>query len=112
MDNILIINTIQQFRDKAIQVLPDIIDKIYLYGSCARGDFNNDSDIDLFVILNCSDDVVFSKELQLNHIASDVGINTDTLISCQTRTKTDWNNRFNTSPYFQNILKEGIVIYE
>ncbi len=35
-------------------VLSGILSKVILYGSCARGDFHADSDVDIALIMKCS----------------------------------------------------------
>ena len=53
------ININKEIIDEITEALRDLLKnnliKIVLYGSYARGDFNNLSDIDIFILDNCPD---------------------------------------------------------
>jgi len=43
--------TLSNFQSRAVTMLPDVISKIILYGSYARGQATADSDLDVLVVL-------------------------------------------------------------
>lgn len=97
---------------KVSAILHGKIYKIILYGSYARGDFTVDSDIDIIVILNCSKEDVISYRKQISKIASRVGLENDILVSILLRDKESFNECKETLPFYQNILREGVPLYE
>ncbi len=54
------VNSIQKVTrgvvGKIVDLLGDKVYKIILYGSYARGDFNSESDVDIMILLNCSEE--------------------------------------------------------
>ena len=53
-----IYNEINNFVIKAKKLLGDRLKKIILYGSYARGDYNTNSDIDIMLLTDLSDDEI------------------------------------------------------
>ena len=46
---------IQQFTLKLLELLGDRLKKVILYGSYARGDYSENSDIDIMILTDFSD---------------------------------------------------------
>jgi len=79
--------------------------KIILFGSVARGDDKEDSDIDIIIITTDEDtieDEVYTKVM-------DFLIATKEYISAKIIPIEDFN-RFKNFPFFMNVDKEGVVI--
>ncbi len=80
---------------------------LLLYGSYARGNFNDESDVDILVVL---DDIesVMSELDALTLIKFDMMLEHEKFIS----TNPVSENRFlhSEEPYFKNIHKEGIAL--
>ena len=85
------------------------IDSIFLFGSCAKGAANENSDIDLFVITH---DKIYDE----NHEAFDIlygstdDIPLEDYISCDILTATKEEFNFNSTPLIKKIKKEGIKL--
>ncbi|MDR3290621.1 MAG: nucleotidyltransferase domain-containing protein [Methanobrevibacter sp.] len=82
------------------------IEKIILFGSVARGDDNNDSDIDILIIT--SDESNISKEIYSK--VSDFTLKTGEYLSVKIKTKSYYNSYKNKSLFFKNITNEGVII--
>lgn len=82
--------------------------KMVLFGSKARGDAEEYSDIDLLVLTEKIRDI--RDRLKLSDIATDVSIDYGIAISCLYMNYRDWEQG-NVNPLLkQNIEKEGIEI--
>ncbi|MDR1721698.1 MAG: nucleotidyltransferase domain-containing protein [Methanobrevibacter sp.] len=81
------------------------IEKIILYGSVARGDDNEDSDIDVLVLTRDIDKV----EEDIHSKANKILLKTWESISVKI-ISADHYNKFRTIPFFKNIDREGILI--
>ncbi|RRA98685.1 nucleotidyltransferase domain-containing protein [Larkinella rosea] len=84
------------------------LDRIILYGSYARGDYHEDSDIDLLIILK---DRKIAKLKEINALVSlkyDLMIANNILLSIKAITESDYVNKTNAIYYF--IKREGIVL--
>jgi uncharacterized protein len=90
---------IQELQDYCI--IDSTIERILLFGSRARGDFQKTSDIDLAIFTNSL------SHTQQNLIAQKI-------YEMQTPLKIDvlFVNRISKEKLISNIYKEGVVIYE
>ena len=86
------------------------IEEVVMYGSYARGQETDESDIDMAIVLKANQtdeqydqltDVVVDYEL-------DIGI-TLSIISIE---KTEFKEWKNTLPFYKNLAKEGIVLWK
>lgn len=97
---------IKQIVEKLVQASHPI--KIILFGSCARNEMKEDSDIDLLVIEEYLGNK--GKEMvRLRNIIGDVGVGVDLLIYSQKEIN-EWGHLPGTALYAG--LKEGKTIYE
>ena len=86
------------------------IDEVVLYGSYARGTNDDESDVDIAVVLKKE----FSKkihDLMIDKIV-DLELECDKVLSVVTVKYDDYNNDNNISPFYKNIKKEGIVLWK
>ena len=95
----------------------DKIDKIILYGSYARGDYDDDSDINLLFILNeenLKDKNLRELRMDIINFSYDYEYNNDFtfIISPIIKEKRDYIENKNKKPLFINIEKEGNLVYE
>ena len=83
---------------------------IILYGSYARGDYREDSDIDLLILLAVDKEkLTLDEKIKVSYPIYDIGIDTDTLISPKIYTKKGWANHMVT-PFYENVNREGVVL--
>ena len=82
---------------------------LILYGSYARGDYREDSDIDILVLLN-KDKVTLEDRMKIhspvNHIEWDTGI----LISLFFYPRKAWETPQMVTEFYENVNREGIVL--
>jgi predicted nucleotidyltransferase len=100
--------TINALRRKLVTELGNMINSIVLYGSVARGDARDDSDIDMFVVI---------KDNNLFKTVSDIGYSVD--VKNRTHTSFFWATprevtrlAKNKSPFIDSVAAEGIVLYD
>lgn len=83
--------------------------KIFLFGSRARGDFREDSDWDILILLN-QDTVDFSVKRTIRKKLFKVELDTGQPISVFVYSKNEWTINQSDTPFFQNIISEGIPL--
>lgn len=106
----LINNATARLTEEAKAEYGDRLSRIYLFGSCARGDYDNESDIDVMILLN-TDHASVNKELdKAIAIASRVGEEFDynVLLSPVVQSEDMFNKYLKVLPFYQNVIKEGI----
>ncbi len=82
---------------------------VILYGSQARGDFKEDSDLDILILLD-QDKITREDEKKIKYPLYDIEFETGKIISPLVLTKSDWESRHRITPFYDNVSKEGIEI--
>lgn len=101
-----------------IKIVVDIYRKIYgediveiiLYGSYARGEEQNDSDIDIVAIVNGERKLLQDALVEVWNQVDDVSIDYETIISPTVIPYQEYMKWKEDIPYYYNIDKEGIRV--
>ena len=92
-------------REFAESIKSDNIKLIVLFGSVARGDDNEESDIDILIVSPIADEI----KPPIHKIAIDIILEKDEVISPRLMTEEQFN-QMDEYPFLNNVLKEGIII--
>lgn len=96
---------LKEFREKAEKLYGKRLKSIILYGSCARGQATQDSDIDLAIVLK--GDVAAGKEIdRLIDVITDINLSYGVLLSVYPVSEENYNSV--NSPLLLNLRREGI----
>ena len=98
---------VEKAKQAIRSVEPDA--EIILFGSEARGDARPDSDIDLLVLLS-GDKKSVDRELEISGQTMLLEIETGVIISSKIYLKNDWENRPFVTPFYLNVMREGIAL--
>ena len=98
---------LKELVDRLKKVYKDNLVKVILYGSKARGDYREDSDIDILVVLKKYKrwDREFKRIFK---IVNEICYKYDLLISYVVKLEDDFNKEM--SPLLLNVRREGIVL--
>lgn len=98
-------NRLEIAREFANAIQSDDIVKIILFGSVARGEDTEESDIDILIVTSDSDELPD----EINSIAVDIILEKDEFISPHVMSEEHFNKTIDY-PFLTNVLKEGVVI--
>lgn len=87
------------------------VKSIILYGSYARGDNDDQSDMDIMVLFDCPYEEVVGYRHDISKVASRVGLENDILVSIVFRDMKSFDTNYNILPFYQNVVKEGETLY-
>lgn len=107
-------NAIQEFVNKVNELLGNRVKKIILYGSYARGDFNDSSDIDIMILTDLTDDEIIEYRDNISDIAYDIewDNNFDICLSPLLKNLDKFNYWLEALPFYMNVQKEGEILSE
>ena len=89
---------------------PQNTSQFILYGSYARGDNNEFSDIDLMILTDLSEAEIVSIEDSISDAAYEFELEKGVPVSVNIKNKEHFSYWAETLPYYKNIAKEGIVL--
>ena len=107
-------NIIEDFTNKVSTLLGSHLKQIILYGSYARGDFNKDSDIDIMILTDLSDNEIIEYRNKIYDIAYDIEFENDFDITISPLIKNieKFNYWLQALPFYMNVQKEGVILNE
>jgi predicted nucleotidyltransferase len=101
----------QEISEKIQQILGEKLRKIILYGSYARGDFDEESDIDIMVLADLTDDEIRKYEKQLIEMSSKIDLKYNVLTSIFVKNSEFFYTQVNVLPFYYNVKKDGKELY-
>lgn len=84
---------------------------VVLYGSVARGTQTVDSDIDVMILVDGDNNELRLYEDRLNDVSTDFSLKYLKVLSVVDISYQEYVNWRNLSPFYQNVSKEGIILY-
>lgn len=96
-------------RIKSIVESYDPDAKVYLYGSRARSESKKNSDWDILILLS-DDEITPEIERKVTSPIYDLEFDTGEIISPSVYSEKEWKSKFHVTPYFHNIMNEGILL--
>ncbi len=103
-------NAINEFVSGINSILKNRVKKIILYGSYARGDYRKNSDLDIMVLTDLSEEEITDMRTELWDYSYDIGLDNDIVISALLKNIDDFNYWLDTLPFYMNVQKEGVVL--
>lgn len=85
--------------------------KVILYGSYARGDFRDNSDIDIIVLLNLDVPTIQERKKDLSDLTYNFGVEHNIEISAQSESYLQYLGWQKVHPLYKNIETDGVVLY-
>lgn len=103
-------NILSLFAKEVKRVLGKDLDKVIVYGSYARGDYNEHSDIDIMVLTSCPEEEIKPFEYELYDVAFDFFMEYGVDINVIVKNKEHFNYWLGALPFYDNVEREGVVI--
>ena len=108
-------DTIQMLLQKYTEQLKIIygtnLKSVILYGSYARGDSNEFSDIDIMILLDLDDMLIKEYRHQLSDMTYDFNMDNDIDIKPIAKSQEHFYKWSEFYPFYSNIVSEGVTLF-
>ena len=94
--------------DSCNQAFDKQVNDAYLYGSYARGDYHEDSDIDILLTVDATPVDLPMYRKQLAHICSKLSLRPDIMVSATVKSLAEFHRYASVLPFYKNVLREGV----
>ena len=106
-------------QNQAIQILGEVhracdpvfgsvLRDAYLYGSYARGDYHEESDIDILLTVDLEQPELSKYRNKIAEITSDLSLKHDITVSVTVKPLAQFQKYANVLPFYKHVIKEGI----
>lgn len=105
---------VDEFVSRANAILGNRVKKIILYGSYARGDYSDSSDIDIMILTDLNDNEMYENFVKISDMAYDIEEenNFDITLSPLIKNIDKFNYWLEALPFYMNVQREGVVLSE
>ncbi|MCL2425918.1 MAG: nucleotidyltransferase domain-containing protein [Oscillospiraceae bacterium] len=99
------------FVNECVNLFGDKLSDIILFGSYARGDFADDSDIDVMVVFDIGEHEIRKYFKQVCHIASEIDLQYNVNMVPVLQSKAVYDDLKNSFGFCRNVENEGVSKY-
>lgn len=103
---------VHQYIELLSEIYGNHLKTVILYGSYARGDYTEDSDIDIMVLLDLSDIDIKKYRHELSGMTYDFNMDYDLDIRPIAKSKEHFDKWVEVYPFYSNIEKEGVKLFD
>ena len=105
---VYISNIIQDFAKSVRKMLGNSLDSVIVYGSYARGDYSELSDIDVMLLVSLGEEEIKEISDQISDLAFDFMMKYGVDISPVITNIEQFNYWVDNLPYYRNVRDEGV----
>ena len=106
--------TLNQITDRVLKAVKenfgDKLDKVILYGSYARGDNADESDIDIIALVDMPSEDANKLDMQLNRFINHLGMEYDLVVSLLVKDCETFYKFLPADPFYQNVIRDGVTL--
>lgn len=88
------------------------LQSVILYGSYARGDFTKESDVDIMILLNLTEEEIKEYRHQLSEYTYDFYMTYDLDIKPIAKSEEHFMKWVDNYPFYANVNREGVKLFE
>ncbi|MBR1642143.1 MAG: nucleotidyltransferase domain-containing protein [Butyrivibrio sp.] len=101
----------EEMKKSVPELFRNHLKKMIVYGSAARDDYTEDSDIDIAILTDLDRESVKKYDYSLMDIVTEIAMHSDAIVEYICLPIDEFNQKKDWYGYFQSIQNEGIVIY-
>lgn len=102
---------IARLNDRMAEIFPDEQMDVILFGSYARSDADDGSDIDVMFLVDAPRRSIEEKQWRIGEIAADVLMDSGAVVSPIVENRAYFRANADVMPFFRNVRREGVAIH-
>ena len=102
---------LMSFTEDIKSIIGNKLSQIILYGSYARGEQQENSDIDIMLLTTLSDAEIEAAERKIFDLAFDYEMDHGVVINPIIKNEEHFNYWLGALPFYDNVKKDGIMLY-
>jgi len=95
----------------AKEVLGDKLEKVILFGSYARGDYDEESDIDIMIIADIALEEANETRRKIHAQTGDLDMEYDVIVSLRMACSDIFHKCKDVTGFYINVQKDGVLLY-
>jgi len=99
---------VENTRFRVSELFPGDHVEAILFGSYARGDAQDQSDVDIFLLVDAPREEIAKQNWNLGKISSDLFFDYEIVVSPIVENRSFFESRIHASPFYENIQREGV----
>ncbi len=104
-------SAVKELKDSLDNLIHERLKKIILYGSYSHGDYDNESDVDILILADLRNDEINKLNKKLDNLSADLSLKYNMVITPILKNINSFTAYSEALPFYNNIIKEGIVLY-
>lgn len=100
---------LKQIADYSRELFGDKFKNVILYGSYARGDYDDESDIDIMIMVDMPREELYKYRSLMSTFCADLDLKNSVLLSPKLQSIQFFNKWKNALPFYQNVIKDGVL---
>ena len=106
----IIDRAMKDLSEQTKRVYGDKLREVILFGSCARGDFDEESDVDVMILLDVPKDDIRAERDKLDPVIweLDVKYEYDLLFAPIVKSHDEFHHWLEVMPFYQSVDREGV----
>ena len=101
---------LERYKEAVSQILGERLKRIILYGSYARGDFKQDSDMDIMILADIQPEEISNLADRIYDITEDFEVKYEMEINPSIQSIQVYEQWKGVYPFFMNIEKDGVAV--
>ena len=101
-----------QYLSEVQKIYGAHLKSVILYGSYARGDYTSDSDVDIMLLVDLTPEEMDAYSDALSELGYEYNVNYDIWMMPVVKNIQHFKQWAAAYPFYTNVQKEGVVLYE
>ena len=100
---------IDQIAEFSRHLFGEKFHNVILYGSYARGDYDEESDIDIMIMVDMPPEELRKHKSAVSGFIADLNLENDVFMVSKLQSIPLFNEWKDTVPFYQNVIKDGVI---